>query len=166
MNVRALYNKDSASNFEDIADSERVQSALLTFCAQSEPSTIRRTYISQVESSSLLLIRSGSSDCLLVTDLGMVVAHLGVFLHTECVLLVPSNSQTRLIHWHHAVSSRALKHVKFDHCRLRCRHDFEFRKPHLEHHMVSKSDLLSHHDESTSGRPYVSQVEIGQVSVA
>ena len=166
VNVRALYNKDSASNFENVADSQGVQSALLTFCTQSEPGTIRRTHISQVESSSLLLIGSRSSDCHFVADLGMVVAHLRVFLYTKSVLLVSTNGQTRLVNWNHPISGRALKYMQFNHCRLRCRHNFEFRKPHLEHHMVSKCDLLAHHDESTSGRPNVSQVEIGQVSIA
>lgn len=94
MNVGALNHKDSASNLQNITDPERMQGALLTLCAQSEPGSVGRSNICQVETLSLLLIWARWTNRRLVAYLCMIVAHLRVLLDTKCVLSVPSNRET------------------------------------------------------------------------
>mmetsp|Transcript_44681 Transcript_44681/g.59283 ORF Transcript_44681/g.59283 Transcript_44681/m.59283 type:complete len:82 (-) Transcript_44681:2049-2294(-) len=77
----------------------------------------------------------------------MIVAHLGVFLDAEGVLLVASNRKPRLIDRYHAIARRSFKDMKLNHRRLRCCHNFELGEAHLEHHVASQGHLLSDHYE-------------------
>ena len=94
VDVGALNDEDSAADLEDISDAEGMQCTLLALGTETEPCAIRRPHICQVEASSLLLVGTRRPHCLLVADLRMVIAHLGVLLDTEGVLLVTSNRQS------------------------------------------------------------------------
>ena len=115
VDVRALDDKDGAADLEDISDAQGMERALLALGAQSKPGAIGRAYICEVEPLPLLLVRPGWSNRGLVANLCVVVAHLRVFLDTECVLLVTTNGQATLINRYHSVPCRALKHVQFNH---------------------------------------------------
>lgn len=94
MNVGALNDEDSASDLENISYSERVESALLSFCAKSQPRAVRGSNIRQVEPGALLRLRlARRGNCLLIADLCVVVAHLRVFLNAERILLITSDSK-------------------------------------------------------------------------
>ena len=165
VDVGALNDEDGATNLEDVPDAERMQSTLLSLGAETEPCAIRRSHICQVEASSLLLIRTRWPHGLLVAYLRMIVAHLGVFLNTEGVLLVSPDRKSRLIHGNHAVAGGSLKDMELAHSRLRCRYHFELGETHLKHHIARQGDFLAYHNEGTGGRADIAQVEIRQVSV-
>ena len=165
VDVGAFNDEDGAANLEDVSNSEGMQCTLLSLGAETEPCAIRRPHICQIEASSLLLVRTRGPYGLFVADLCMVVAHLGVFLDTEGVLLVSSDRKSRLIHGNHAVAGGSLEDMELAHGRLRCRHHFELGETHLEHHVARQGDFLADHDECTGGRTYIAQVKVCQVTV-
>lgn len=95
-----------------------MKGALLSFRTESQPCPICGANVIEIEALPLLLVWSGRPDGTLVADLGVVVAHLGIFLDTERVLLIPTDRESRLVHWNHSVAGWTLKHVQFAHRRL------------------------------------------------
>lgn len=89
----------------------------------------------------------------------MKVAHLGVFLHVECVIHITANAQAQLVHCDDSISLRTLENMQFNQILLAGGDDSELTETHLEHHVFTQEYFLSHHDESPCGRSNVSQVE-------
>ena len=56
--------------------------------------------------------------------------------------------------------------MQLNQCFLRGLHDSEFTKSHLKHHIFTKLNFLSNHDESSSSRPNISYIKlrIGRIS--
>lgn len=133
-----------------------MESALLAFGAEAEPGTVGRPDIVEIEASLDLLVGTRLADGLLVADLGVVVAHLRVFLDTERILLVPAYSETCLVHRYHSVAGWAFKDVQLTHGWLRSGDYFELRQAHLEHHVARESHLLPDHDEGSCSRANIS----------
>ena len=104
-----------------------MQGALLPFSAEAQPGSIGRADIGEIKTRPRLLSARRIAHGLLVADLGMVVAHLGVFLDTEGVLLVTSDRQAGLVDGYHSIASGAFEDVQLAHGRLGSRDNFELR---------------------------------------
>ena len=165
MDVRALNHEDCASDLEDVPDTQRVKRTLLTFGAEAKPGAICRAHICKVKAN-FLLVGSWGASGLLVADLGVVIAHLRVFLHAERVLLVTSDCKARLVDGNHPVAGGTLEYMQLAHSLLGSENNFELRKSHLEHHIGRECYFLPHHNEGAGCRPDVTQVEISQVAIA
>ena len=123
--VIRLHNEHSASDLENVVYLERVQVALLTLSAQPQPCAIRRSHILKVEplwsvdAAWLPRLR------LVIGYLGMEVGHLRVVLHTEAIILVPSNPEAELINRDNAIASGSLEDVELHEALLGGVHDLE-----------------------------------------
>ena len=94
-----------------------------------------------------------------------MIWHLTVFLNTERVLLVSTDSESHFVHRDHSISRGSLKHMQFCHARLRSSHNFELTQAHLKHHVWPKMHLRSHHNESSSCWANISQEKVSQIAI-
>ena len=121
VNVWTFNQKDGWADLENVANTQLVQRTLLSFGAQTQPSSISRPNIIQEETSLTTRLPS-----LFIGNLRVMIWHLTVFLDTEWVLLVSANGEPHFIHGDHSISRRSLKHMQLGHARFRSSHNFEF----------------------------------------
>ena len=155
--VISLHNKHCASYFDNVIDLQRMQRADLSLGTESEPSSICWSNILEVKA---LLLATTLRATWAVCNLCMEIAHLRVFLNVESIVHISSNTKTKVVHSNHPISRRSFEDMSLDNIIFASCHDSELTQPHLEHHIFFQKYLLPDHYESSSGRAYVSQVEL------
>ena len=95
-------------------------------------------------------------------DLSMEVRHLSVLTDEIIVGRVTTNSETGGINHHILTSLWSFKHIQLD--VLTHLIDTELTQPHLEHHPLLESYLVSNHQEGSCRGAKILQIELTIVS--
>lgn len=86
-------------------------------------------------------------------------------MHVKIVLHVSADAQTvHSVDWNHLLASWTLKNMQLNHRFLARRYNPKLTETHLKHHIFPQQNLLPNHDEGTSRRADVSDVELGDVA--
>ena len=97
-----------------------------------------------------------------MSNLCMEVGHLSVLTHKIVVGRVTTDAKSGGIDHHILTSLRAFEHIQLD--VLTHLIDTEFAQSHLEHHPLLECYLVSNHQEGSSRRTEVFQIELSIVS--
>ena len=159
-NIIVLNHKHGATDLDDIVNFQWVEGADFSFSTQTEPGPVSWSHILEIEAWGFALLT------LAVSNLGVKVTHLWIFLHVKCIIHISAYAKAHLINSDHSISRRSLKHVQLYNIVFAGGDNPEFTESHLEHHVLSQEDFLPYHDESSSGWPDVSQVEMAAWNLA
>ena len=96
-NITVLDHEHSATDLDDVVDVQRVESTDLSLCAESEPRSVCRADVLEIEA--LLL----SVTALAIINLCMEVAHLGIFLDVERVVHISPDTEAKVIDCNHSI---------------------------------------------------------------
>lgn len=133
--------------------------AYFSFWTESKPCSVCWADILEIESLGFVIWTW------VIWYLRMKVAHLRILLNVESIVHISSDAQAHCINSDHPISLWSFEYMQLDYILLRRGDNSELTKSHLEHHVFSKENLLSHHDKCTSSRSNISQVELRRLMI-